>query len=304
MADSHFLFLGYSMRDWNLRVILSRIWGAPAARPASRGRCSASPPTPGAREVEEALWRDRGDVDLLYVPSASTSRGSRTSSFRRPRMTDGRDRAARHRPETPYVGLVPYGEEDADFFFGRDDERRIVTGNLRASRLTILYGPSGVGKTSLLQAGVVHDLREQVVAARTPARRRRRRSRSARSAPGATTRCRALMDAMHDAAVEASARGELRAWQPGESVVETLRAWTEAVQTLLVVLDQFEDYFLYHGDEERRRHVRRRVPGDRQRRRTCASTSCSRSARTPGRSSTASRGGSRTSSGTTFASSI
>jgi len=27
MADSHFLFLGYSMRDWNLRVILRRIWG-------------------------------------------------------------------------------------------------------------------------------------------------------------------------------------------------------------------------------------------------------------------------------------
>ena len=28
MAESHFLFLGYGMRDWNLRVILNRIWGA------------------------------------------------------------------------------------------------------------------------------------------------------------------------------------------------------------------------------------------------------------------------------------
>ena len=27
MQNSHFLFLGYSMRDWNLRVILRRIWG-------------------------------------------------------------------------------------------------------------------------------------------------------------------------------------------------------------------------------------------------------------------------------------
>ena len=43
------------------------------------------------------------------------------------------------RPETPYVGLVPYREEDFGLFFGRDDERRIVTANLRASRLTILY---------------------------------------------------------------------------------------------------------------------------------------------------------------------
>ena len=28
--ESHFLFLGYSMRDWNLRVILHRIWGQQA----------------------------------------------------------------------------------------------------------------------------------------------------------------------------------------------------------------------------------------------------------------------------------
>ena len=27
LRRSHFLFLGYGMRDWNLRVILHRIWG-------------------------------------------------------------------------------------------------------------------------------------------------------------------------------------------------------------------------------------------------------------------------------------
>ena len=26
MRNSHFLFLGYGMRDWNLRVILHHIW--------------------------------------------------------------------------------------------------------------------------------------------------------------------------------------------------------------------------------------------------------------------------------------
>ena len=54
---------------------------------------------------------------------------------------------------------MPYGEADAAFFFGRDHEKRVVAGNLRASALTLLYGASGVGKTSLLRAGVVHDLR-------------------------------------------------------------------------------------------------------------------------------------------------
>ena len=33
-------------------------------------------------------------------------------------------------------------------------------------------------------------------------------------------------------------------------MTDALRAWTERVRTLLVVLDQFEDYFLYHPDED------------------------------------------------------
>jgi hypothetical protein len=67
MADSHFLFLGYSMRDWNLRVVLNRIWGAQQLDLKSWA-VQLEPAAPGAREIEEALWRDRGDVDLLYVP--------------------------------------------------------------------------------------------------------------------------------------------------------------------------------------------------------------------------------------------
>ena len=55
----------------------------------------------------------------------------------------------------PYVGLRSFSEEDADFFFGRDREIRVISANLQAERLTVLYGPSGVGKSSVLQAGVV-----------------------------------------------------------------------------------------------------------------------------------------------------
>jgi SIR2-like domain len=67
MEDSHFLFLGYSMRDWNLRVILKRIWGARQLDLKSWA-VQRAPTDSGEREVEEALWRDRGDVELLYVP--------------------------------------------------------------------------------------------------------------------------------------------------------------------------------------------------------------------------------------------
>ena len=62
--------------------------------------------------------------------------------------------------ERPYKGLMPYKEDDAQFFFGRKREEGIITANLMAARITMLYGPSGVGKTSLLRAGVVHRLRQ------------------------------------------------------------------------------------------------------------------------------------------------
>jgi WD40 repeat protein len=62
--------------------------------------------------------------------------------------------------ESPYVGLSCFSEDDASLFFGRDPERQVIMGNLRASRLTLLYGASGVGKSSLLRAGVAARLRE------------------------------------------------------------------------------------------------------------------------------------------------
>ena len=67
MKTSHFLFLGYSMRDWNMRVILKRLWGGEAL-----GRTSwavqLEPSGDGAREVEKKLWTRRGDVELMYAP--------------------------------------------------------------------------------------------------------------------------------------------------------------------------------------------------------------------------------------------
>ena len=61
---------------------------------------------------------------------------------------------------TPYKGLMPYEEGDAAFFFGRQKYQKIIIDNLLASRLTVLYGTSGVGKTSVLQAGVARHLRD------------------------------------------------------------------------------------------------------------------------------------------------
>ena len=62
--------------------------------------------------------------------------------------------------KSPYKGLQPYGERDRDFFFGRETDREVIISNLFAAPLTIFYGASGVGKSSVLLAAVVPELRE------------------------------------------------------------------------------------------------------------------------------------------------
>jgi hypothetical protein len=58
----------------------------------------------------------------------------------------------------PYLGLVPLSQDDEPFFAGREKEIKTVISSLYASSLTVLYGESGVGKTSLIRAGLLPEL--------------------------------------------------------------------------------------------------------------------------------------------------
>ncbi len=60
---------------------------------------------------------------------------------------------------SPYVGDRAFTEDDARFFFGRDEEIRVMLELLALHDTLLVSGPSQVGKTSLVQAGLVPTLR-------------------------------------------------------------------------------------------------------------------------------------------------
>lgn len=67
------------------------------------------------------------------------------------------------RAVNPYRGLLAMTDADADFFFGREQLTADILERLRrGERMLTLVGNSGVGKSSLVQAGVVAALRRQL----------------------------------------------------------------------------------------------------------------------------------------------
>jgi hypothetical protein len=63
-------------------------------------------------------------------------------------------------PELPYKGLSPYGPTDRPLFAGRELDVELCTRllGMRATRMLVLQGPTGSGKTSFLRAGLIPEL--------------------------------------------------------------------------------------------------------------------------------------------------
>jgi WD40 repeat protein len=62
--------------------------------------------------------------------------------------------------DNPWPGLSSFTENQRGFFFGREKETEELVRLVRRNTLTVLFGQSGLGKSSLLQAGVFPLLRE------------------------------------------------------------------------------------------------------------------------------------------------
>jgi CHASE2 domain-containing sensor protein len=148
---------------------------------------------------------------------------------------------------SPYRGLSSFSASDGDaaLFFGRDREQELIVANLLASRLTLLYGQSGIGKSSILCAGVVNGLRR---AEPNPGRGSAPLAVYVSDWHGAADVT--ILDRLGEGALR---RGEKQLNPPGPGLAfdQAIAWWTQQLDAqVLLILDQFEQYFLHHPADQ------------------------------------------------------
>jgi signal transduction histidine kinase len=132
----------------------------------------------------------------------------------------------------PYPGMRPFRPEEAHLFHGRDVEIGEMARRLRHQSFLYIIGPSGVGKSSLVLAGLVPLLRTHPD---WMVRQLRPGGRPMES----------LTQALADPATGAPAAAD-----PGVLVENALRDLSSEARLLLVV-DQLEEAFVQVADDER-----------------------------------------------------
>ncbi len=229
LATRTLVFVGYDPVDPNFRHLFLEIAGFRSGRtegcflPASRHSLSA------------LAWAERKGLRLIECEAG------RFLELLEDRLADRRRSAAkapiplrRALPSRPYKFLNHYEPSDEAIFFGRDAEKERVLSRIHAYPLNLLYAPSGSGKTSLIQAGLMPALRRDGY-------------------------CPIYVRVFQDPGSEiASAAAEAAELPKGDSrpFGEVLEAAAEKTGTPVVVfLDQFEEFFIRFDKAVRDRFV-------------------------------------------------
>ncbi len=141
----------------------------------------------------------------------------------------------------PYAGLRAFQEEDATRFFGREKEVAALANRLLETPLVAIVGPSGIGKSSLLRAGVLPSLKASGEPWRTLV------TRPGRDPMAALARVIApMISGTKSAAEDQKLQNELRAkliMEPGYFGNVLRRESARSNTKLLVLVDQFEELY-------------------------------------------------------------
>ena len=139
----------------------------------------------------------------------------------------------------PYPGLASFTERETEYFHGRESRVESVWQKLRRGRLLAVTGPSGVGKTSFLRAGLIPAKpADWGVIITTPG-----------GSPLLSLR-EALVPELAD---DAEAMRALLRENDLDATVSGIRRWRQRHNEALLILDQFEELFTLSSREEQAR---------------------------------------------------
>jgi WD40 repeat protein/serine/threonine protein kinase len=138
---------------------------------------------------------------------------------------------------SPYPGLSTFTSDDAEFFFGRERETVAFLNRLQIVPLLVVLGPSGSGKSSFIQAGVIPALEGWQVITTRPGH-----------SPLATLSACLVRDGIEVRNLRVALEHNPNA------LGEALRASAERSGTkLLLFIDQFEELFTLSADQVEQR---------------------------------------------------
>jgi WD40 repeat protein/serine/threonine protein kinase len=132
-----------------------------------------------------------------------------------------------------FRGLLPFQESDRSRFYGRETETAALFELLKHVdfRFGVLYGESGCGKTSLLRAGLLPSLWEEGYV---------------------PIYCRSYKDPLAAAIDECQKRSHVSFLEDELPAEYLRRAASEMGATLVIICDQFEEFFVSHRSIEQR----------------------------------------------------
>ena len=144
-----FYELAAGRRPYNEASVLQHCLKVCIPDPVSPVEQHASVPAELARLIGRCLQKD---------PAARPSADDVVEQLHA--MLSDRTETEPSEDQSPFRGLLPFDERHRRFFFGRDSEVAMCIERLRDEPLLAVVGPTGAGKSSFVQAGVIPRLRE------------------------------------------------------------------------------------------------------------------------------------------------
>jgi formylglycine-generating enzyme required for sulfatase activity len=229
LATKTLVFLGFDSTDLALRQLYQQV-SSSVDRDLRRAYVIFD-----TCDDYEVLWWNRHNVDVLRMSVtsfASALNAELNSTGKRAAEPPSRPMAL---PPEPFKFLDYYDTDDSVIFMGRERESGRLVDHVLAHRFTVLYGRSGSGKTSLLKAGTLPLLESQGY-----------RTIYVRPLESPDV---AIQKVVRALASEGHSSGNLN----DLDLPSLVRLAVGPEARLVVIIDQFEEFFIRLGPEARQK---------------------------------------------------